>query len=358
MNEKTYTAALIGTGRIGFTLGFDKKREQPASHTMALLGNKKIRIVAGADTNQENLARWRKFVKGAKTFEGSEKLYEYFNWNANKNSSEKAENSGNEVHKTPDIIVVAVNEDSHLEECIKAIKARPRLIILEKPVALNSNEAEKIRLLAEENQVPVMVNHERRFAADYNAAKAYMKKIGSLQSIRGELYSGLRIYAPEFEKDGSYSLLHDGTHLVDIIRFLLDEKLENLIVTGIFKDEKNIVRNFSAHYKSSNCPDVSIYMSGRSRFFTFGLDILGTEGRICIGNGYAKFYQQKESKLYTGFYSLSKDRSIRLSKKTGYFANMIQNAVDFLDGREKLKSPLVEAIEDLKILEEIKAQLI
>ncbi|MBO4857588.1 MAG: Gfo/Idh/MocA family oxidoreductase [Treponema sp.] len=343
MNDKMYTAALIGTGRIGFTLGFDKKREQPASHTMALLANKKIRLIAAADTNQENLECWEKFVKGkfvreAKTFSTSEELYKAFT-------------------KIPDIITVAVNEDSHLEECLKAIKARPRLIILEKPVALNSKEAEKIRLAAEENQVPVMVNHERRFAADYNTAKAYIKKIGTLQSIRGELYSGLRIYAPEFEKDGSYSLLHDGTHLVDIIRFLLDEDLENPIVCGLYKDDKDAVRNFSAHYSTKSCPDISLYMSGRSRFFSFGLDILGTEGRICLGNGYAKFYQRKESKLYTGFYSLSRDHSIHLPKKTGYFANMVQNAVDFLDETAPLKSPLSEAIADLRVLEEIKAKL-
>ena len=257
-----YTAAIIGTGRIGFTLGFDKKREQPASHTMALLANKKIRLIAAADTNQEKLERWWKFVHGAKTFSTSDELYKTLN-------------------VIPDIITVAVNEDSHLEECIKAIKAKPRLIILEKPVALNSEEAEKIRLAAEENNVPIMVNHERRFAADYNAAKAYIKKIGTLQSSRGELYSGLRIYAPEFEKDGSYSLLHDGTHLVDIIRFLLDDDLENPIVCGLFKDDKNAVRNFSAHYSTKSCPDVSLYMSGRSRFFSFGLDIIGTEGRKC-----------------------------------------------------------------------------
>lgn len=339
MGKNIYTAALVGTGRIGFSLGFDKKREQPASHTMALLDNKRVQIVAGADTNKENLERWKKFIKNANTFDTSEEMYNYFT-----------------AHKVPDIIVVAVNEDSHFEECIKAIKARPQLIILEKPVALNSEEAEKIRLIAEENNVPVMVNHERRFAADYNMAKKYMSQIGTLQSVRGELYSGLRIYAKEFEADGGYSLLHDGTHLVDIIRFLLDEDLPEPVVTGIFKDEKNVVRNFSAHYSIKNCPDVSIYMSGRSRFFSFGLDILGTEGRICLGNGYAKFYKRKESKLYTGFYSLSRDRSVHVPRKTGYFSNMIQNAIDFLDGKEKLKSPLTEAISDLRALENIKKQ--
>ena len=117
-----------------------------------------------------------------------------------------------------------------------------------------------------------------------------------------------------------------------------------------------MVRNFSAHYSTKKCPDVSIYMSGRSRFFSFGLDILGTEGRICLGNGYVKFYKRKESRLYTGFYSLARDRSVSLPRKTGYFSNMIQNAVDFLDGREKLKSPLTEAISDLRALELIKKE--
>ena len=337
-NSQIYTAALVGTGRIGFSLGFDKKREQPASHTMALLGNKRIKLVAAADTDEENLTAWGKFVKGAETFSSSEKMYKAI--------------------PTPDIITVAVNEDSHMKECLAAIEAKPRLIILEKPVALNSAQAAEIAAAAEKAGVPVMVNHERRFAADYKMAKSYLKNIGTLQSIRGELYSGLRIYGKEFEDDGSYSLLHDGTHLVDIISWLLDEKLTHPVVTGIFKDDKDVVRNFSAHFSTSSCPEVTISMSGRSRFFSFGLDILGTEGRICLGNGYAKFYKRKESKLYTGFFSLSRDKSVHLPKKTGYFSNMIQNAVDFLDKKENLLSPLSKAIEDLQVLEEIKAVFI
>ena len=143
-----YTAAIIGTGRIGFTLGFDKKREQPASHTMALLANKKIRLIAAADTNQENLERWEKFVKGkfvreAKTFSTSEELYKAFT-------------------KIPDIITVAVNEDAHLKTALDAIAAKPRLLILEKPVALNMSDGLAIKRAAEAASVPVLVNHERR----------------------------------------------------------------------------------------------------------------------------------------------------------------------------------------------------
>lgn len=355
MKQNRYIAAIVGTGRIGFTLGFDKKREQPASHTMALLGNKRIKLIAAADTNEENLENWRKYVKshgGQKdftlTFPTSKELYENVT--------------------CLDIITVAVNEDNHLEECIKAIEYKPKLVILEKPVALNSEEAEKIHAKAKECGVPVMVNHERRFAKDYLSVVNMMKQIGDIQSVVGELDSGLRIYGEEFEKDGTYSLLHDGTHLIDIIQFLLGTSkessspiLKNPTVTGIYKDEKGIVRNFCAHYQSvvssfGTIPEVTVKMSGRSKFFEFRIEILGTLGKICVGNGFTELYLRKESNLYTGFYSLTRQK-LKLPKKTGYFSGMIQNAVDFLDGQSELISPLEDAISDLKVLEGIKAFL-
>lgn len=338
---KRYYAALIGAGRIGFTLGFDKKREQPASHTMALFDNKSINLIAAADKNEENLKAWKKYAAKHKsmalTFNSSEELYEKVT--------------------CLDIIVVAVNEESHLEECIKAIEYKPKLVILEKPVALNMQEAEKITEAALRCDVPVMVNHERRFDRSYMAAREWLKEIGDIQTVKAELDSGLRVYAPEFEKDGTYSLIHDGTHLVDIVQFLFDVELLSPVVSSVYKDEKNIVRNFSAHYESEKIPEIEIKMSGRSKFFEFRIEVLGTTGKLCIGNGIAELWHRQESSLYTGFYSLSKQK-IKLPKKTGYFSGMVQNAVDFLDGQSELVSPLEDAVKDLKVLEDIKVCLL
>ncbi|MFC2603785.1 MAG: Gfo/Idh/MocA family protein, partial [Treponema sp.] len=196
-----YTAAIIGTGRIGFSLGFDKKREQPASHTSALLANKRINLIAGCDNNPEHLANWQKIVKCAGAYDNFPYLF---------------------AACKPDIVVIAVNEDAHLETSLAAIRTRPRIIILEKPVALNMHDAE---LIAEESLdygVPILVNHERRFADDYKAAKKLLPEIGNIQSVNARLDSGLRVYAPEFEESGEYSLLHDGTHLVDCVIYLLE----------------------------------------------------------------------------------------------------------------------------------------
>lgn len=371
--KKIYTAAVVGTGRIGFSLGFDKKREQPASHTMALNANPRVKIIAGVDKNPENLSEWKKANPAAQTFESIEKMYEAF-----------AECDGNRRDKNarscePDIVVVAVNEDAHLSVALEAIAHKPRLLILEKPVALNLHEAEKIRRAAKKFSVPILVNHERRFALDWNSAAEYAKKIGDVQSITARLFSGMRLYDPGAESTGGYSLIHDGTHLADIVLFLLEaiQKnaggkngknaraiLKNPILSGIVFDKKNkkIVRNLCAHYSTKFCPSVNLEMSGRSRFFGFEVDVIGTEGRIFIGNGFAKFFHRAESKLYSGFFSLEEDAQIVLPKKhgrvqTSYFSNMVQNAVDFLDDREPLKSTLQTGMNALKVLEEIKELL-
>ena len=63
MKQNRYKAVLIGAGRIGFSLGLDKKREQPASHTMALIKNRRISLTAAADKNPENLKKWKKYAK-------------------------------------------------------------------------------------------------------------------------------------------------------------------------------------------------------------------------------------------------------------------------------------------------------
>jgi predicted dehydrogenase len=349
--RQKYTAAIIGTGRIGFYLGFDKKREQPASHTMALLADNRIRLIAGCDSNATRLDDWHRYYKSGNVYSSYAYLF---------------------AACRPDIVVVAVNENAHLETALAAIRSKPKLLILEKPVALTMRDGLQIADAAAANNVPVLVNHERRFALDYGAAKLYMNGLGDIQSMTAELDSNLRVYSKKEESTGAYSLLHDGTHLIDIVRFLLAENndtsdgspvkrslLYDPVITSVQYDgrEPSVVRNVSVHFASDRCPDVSVRISGRSSYFAFGVDICGTKGRIRIGNGYTEFYKCEQSRLYSGFYSLVPDKKIKLPKKTRYFSNMVKNAVAFLDGRSPLQSTLEDGLADLDILEQIRALL-
>lgn len=352
MKQSIYTASIIGLGRIAFSLGFDRLREQPASHTMALLDSRRVRIVSGCDTDGEKCAKWQKYVE--KEQHSTVKVYQDAREMLSSNKS--------------DIVVVAVNESAHLDMATVAIEACPRIVILEKPVALSSIEGKRIADIAMKYGVPVMVNHERRFARDWCFARDYIADghIGQVQSVMAQLCSSLLVYSPVEKNTGAYSLIHDGTHLVDITRFILgNAELTNPLLVNLTRDENdsNVVRNLSVHFEAIDgaipCPDVLIKISGRSRFFHFGVDVLGTEGRVQLGNGFAQFERREQSNMYTGFYSLAPDNSVsrivRLLRRTRYFANMVQSAIDFLDGNAPLTSALQDGLDDLEVLEAMRA---
>ena len=109
MKKQKYTVAVIGTGRIGFSLGFDSKREQPASHTMAVNNNKRLKLIAACDKDMANLEYFKRFNKNVRTYSDTSLLF----------AAEK-----------PDIVIIAVNEESHLDVSLSALKAGVKLIIL------------------------------------------------------------------------------------------------------------------------------------------------------------------------------------------------------------------------------------
>ena len=335
---KQYQAAIIGTGRIGFLLGKDRKREQPAAHTAALNANKRIKLIAGCDIDGTRLTLWQKENPQAKIFGHIDKLLS---------------------ETSADIITVAVNEDAHLSTTLKVLNSRPRLVILEKPVALNTEEAYKIKKASDNLNVPVMINHERRFSKDYQLVKKLIEdnKLGNLQLIRGSLWSGMRVYSASQEASGAYSLIHDGTHLVDIVQYLLGRQLEYPIVSNIIRDNDNSVRQAEVNYLLDDI-GISLTFSGRCKYFGFDLELRFSEGRILIGNGLFQVETKKESPYYSGFFSLLKDKSFKPAKKSGYFSNMVQNAVDFLDNKSPLISTLDDGINTLKTLEDIKKYFI
>lgn len=332
---KQYQAAIIGTGRIGFLLGKDRRREQPAAHTAALNVNKRIKLIAGCDIDGTRLALWQKENPQARTFGHIDALLSETN---------------------ADIVTVAVNEDFHLSGTLKVLNNLPRLVILEKPVALNSEEAFKIRETSKRLNVPVMVNHERRFSKDYQTVKNIIENnvLGKLQLIRGSLWSGMRVYSASQEKTGAYSLIHDGTHLVDIVHYLLGKRLKSPTVSNIVRDEEKSIRQAEVNYLTSNNIAISLTFSGQCKYFGFDLELRFSEGRILIGNGMFSVETKKESPYYSGFFSLLKNNRYKPAKKSGYFSNMVQNAVDFLDGNATLISTLDDGINALITLEEIK----
>lgn len=122
-----------------------------------------------------------------------------------------------------DVIVIATPDKNHFEPLQKALSREPKLVIVEKPICDNLNQAREIVELYKAKGIPLMVNYTRRFLPYYEELKRKYKA--------GE-FGRLVNYDALFNRD----LLHTGSHLVDFLTWFSDFELPD----GLFIKEVNV----------------------------------------------------------------------------------------------------------------------
>ena len=112
----------------------------------------------------------------------------------------------------PDIVLVCTNEVLHARLTVDAASYGPRAILCEKPMAMSLAEADAMLEACAHNGVMLVVGHQRRYLPQYARAKVLLQDgaIGSLEHIQAMCHPGS-------------SLLVDGTHTVDLIRFYVGD---------------------------------------------------------------------------------------------------------------------------------------
>ena len=282
---KKHSAALIGCGRIGCLLENDPLRNKPCTHAGGVCAAG-IQITHAADADISRLDAF--CTKNAiPSYRASTDYRDLFTRDA------------------PEIVIVATWTNSHAEITRYAAEHGARIIVTEKPIAANMSDAYKMIECCKKNDVCLIINHERRYDPRYRAVRHLLEKgaIGTVKTVNAAVFTGAYRGA-SLIADGGGPLLHDGTHLVDIIRFF-------------FGDIDSVRGNFSrdtrtagfedravAWLKMQNGIDVFLEAGGSRSYFGFELNISGTKGKIGIGNGFNHLYKTVPSKLYAGFRDL------------------------------------------------------
>lgn len=326
--------AVVGTGRIGSSLETDRLREKPASHAGAIAHNRECALVAGADPDAGNLASFGRL------------------WKLPSNALFSDTREMLDAVK-PDIVHIASDTDAHIPLLRLALECKVPVIVLEKPVAQTIEEAREAFPLVEEAERTkssrVVVNHERRFAADYRAVREFIRsgELGPLLSIRADLHMG-KAKAPESV------LWHDGTHLADILSFLAGA----WSVTSVHGKASATAGSFLAIGETADSRHIPIIIDsspGRDHL-VFELELSFASGRVRVGNGVFEVWKSGSSRLYEGF------RSLELAEgkpgagwgKTGYFSGMMAHAVDlFRDPALPGESTFADGLAAIETLDRI-----
>jgi predicted dehydrogenase len=305
---------VVGLGRIGSILEEDGLREKPCTHTGAILHNEDCNLVGGCDIDLERCRNFSTKWRCTNVFTDIEEFLKYC---------------------SPDIVHIATPPDTHLSIVETVLGSTVSLIICEKPLAHVSGDAERIAAIHRSGAVRIMTNHERRYSADYVAVQDHVKseRFGKLLSIGAHIYMGRR--RPLMDM-----FLDDGTHLIDILRFLTGSELENIQVAYGHESLFVVCR-------AGEVPVAMEIGSGRDHI-VFELELSFTSGRIRIGNGIYEEYESGKSPFYEGMKSLLHTGAEGPSE-TGYFSNMIADAVRCF--RDKGAAPVSSAVDGWRSLQ-------
>ncbi len=320
MTAFPYNAAIIGIGRVGFTLEKDELRGGVCTHSGAYIKHADFNIVSVADINPHRLAEFS----------------DYFNFSRDKTYLNYKEMLAKEKI---DVISICSWTDTHKEifcECVK--NNNIKIIFLEKPVALNLKDSQYMIELAKKFNKTVAVHFERRWEPAYIKIKEIIgnKMLGELRTVNGSVVTGAFQHAAwhkEILKRGG-PLLHDGVHLIDILLFLCGKPKK--INSEIIKFNKNHIFEHTAFFffEFKNKTHAFLEIGGRRKYFNFELDLQFETGRILVGNSMLKIFETSKSRRYQGFTELNEINFPHFENRNSFFnafdefTAILQNRLD------------------------------
>lgn len=306
---KRYKVLIIGAGRIGaFFDTVDSKAV--LTHAHAFFQAEQFELVGFFDSVKENAKkaaeRWN-----TNCFENLEKALEVVE------------------------VVCCTVPDAYHYEILKKIAGykNVKFVFGEKPITENVEQAEEICSLYQNRKIPLQINYTRRYLEEFWQLKEEIQGYGRL--LKGCGYYGKGI-------------LHNGSHMLDLIRNLLGEIESTESLDKIYDyyekdpsvDAKLQIGDANIYLHSVDCGAVTI----------FELDLLFEKARIRILDGGAKIevYSVLSSEVYEGYfnYKLIDIREVNYDKS---FINAVNNIYEYLEYGKALLCPMEEAKEVLEL---------
>jgi predicted dehydrogenase len=239
-----HAAALVGAGGIGRT------------HAAALARSDRLELVALADpdaTAREDVGD-EHGVPESRRYTDHESLF---------------------AAERPDAVTVASPTPFHAEQTLAAMEtASPAVVLCEKPVADSVADAERMVEVAAETDTDLVVNHSRRFSPAH-------------RSLRDALADGVLGDVRAVNVHWRRELLRNGTHVVDLLGFLLGLRFET--VTGHATDAHGLEAPIAvgdtgaaAVLTATDGTVVTLDCTLPREYAAQCIRLVGTEGRIEI----------------------------------------------------------------------------
>jgi predicted dehydrogenase len=236
------------------------------------------------------------------------------------------------------LLIIATHPDSHLHYCKQAAQHHISVVVCEKPLADTLKNAMRIAALSRSGAVKIIVNHERRYSANYIKAKSIVDggTLGALCSVKATLCMGKGKRLIDV-------FWHDGTHLIDAVLFLTGGAVKHKTRVGAKLNAKTGTAFLCGALEKAPRQTIPFVIEvGADRdSLVFEIEIALTQGRVRIGNDIFEIWQSAPSPYAEGFRSLKKTEEL-WQGKTSYFSNMLSDAAACFHDKERFPTSSAE----------------
>ncbi|HEY3375036.1 MAG TPA: Gfo/Idh/MocA family oxidoreductase [Candidatus Aquicultor sp.] len=317
MNSK-YNVLIIGAGNIGASFDTPETVEV-LTHAHAFKKHERFKLLGFVDANEEK-ARSASLLWGSKSYPSVEEAF----------SKEKI-----------DVVCVAVPDEHHYA-ILKKLSTLPlQVIFAEKPITKTLDQAKDIVQVLNDRRISTVVNYTRRFVPEFEKIRHAIE-----DGTYGEFLTGTGYYGK--------GIVHNGSHLVDLVRYFIGEIDSVGYVSSIsdfYPDDESVAAILTIKKDKS----FFLQYADCNNYTMFELDMFFKMKRIRISDlGFkVEEYDVKESKVFKGFKNI-----VRTTESNTSFSNALYNAADniyaHLSQGQDLKCSAEDAYKTLQTCLQIK----
>lgn len=251
MSEGRYRAAIIGCGRIASTIEDELRalpglQPLPYSHAGAYRAAERVDLVAAADPDPGRRADLGRRWDVGELFADAVEMLDAIR---------------------PDIVSVCTPTRSHVELAIAAVRRGVRGVVLEKPVSVTLEEADRLNETAVRAGAVVAVNHTRTYDPLHERARELIRDgfIGTPDTVFVSWGEGWSF---------------GGSHLFDLLRGFLDSDPVRVFCVGEGRESGDPGGDAYLEYSAGTRVFVR---APREPVVPLEVDVVGTGGRLRIG---------------------------------------------------------------------------
>jgi len=234
-----------------------------------------------------------------------------------------------------DVVSICLPDELHYSTLV-ALAAKPvKFIFLEKPAVTTAAEADVVSALFGELPIRVQVNYTRRFVPEIRRVREAIRS-----GVYGNFLTGTGYYGK--------GLLHNGSHMMDLLQFLVGDVGEVTKVSEVadFYDQDPSV---SALLTMLGGGIFHLCHIDCGKFHVFELDLTFEQKRIRIRElgTVIEEYSVGDNRVFEGYRTLNKDAEYATEHSKAMY-HAIANIRNNLDRNESLVCTLEESLETVK----------